>query len=245
MALRIEKSFRVAAAAEPVWAFLTDPRRVASCLPGAAITEEVDAQTFNGTMTIKVGPVTAAYRGRMRFERLDAAAREAEIAATGQETRGKGAADMRMSSRVVAIGPRETEVFVTSDVNVVGVLAQLGGRMIQDVSDQMFERFTQAMRRQLEAAAPAAPVVAVEPSTAPGPEAAAPATVVEQRAAGASATGAGGPAYLPPSAGADNVLDLGALGTTVAARAAARTLRNPFFWVSLVLAGALAWCLRS
>jgi uncharacterized protein len=249
MALRIEKSFRVAAAAEPVWAFLTDPRRVASCLPGAAITEEVDAQTFNGTMTIKVGPVTAAYRGRMRFERLDATAREAEIAATGQETRGKGAADMRMSSRVVAIGPRETEVFVTSDVNVVGVLAQLGGRMIQDVSDQMFERFTQAMRRQLEAEAPAAPDVAGGGSTpVAGPEAAAPATAIaEPRTLGAGPAAAGGPVPSPPPAGADheNVLDLGALGTAVAARAAARTLRNPFFWVSLVLAGALVWCLRS
>jgi carbon monoxide dehydrogenase subunit G len=151
MGIPIEKSFVVAAPAAAVWEFLTDPAKVASCLPGAAITGKEDDQTWGGTMTVKVGPVTASYRGRLRFERLDAAAREAEIAASGQETRGKGGADMRMKSRVVERGPGETEVTVVSDVNVVGVLAQFGRGMIQDVSDQLFLKFTDAMRRQLEA----------------------------------------------------------------------------------------------
>ncbi|HEX5758006.1 MAG TPA: SRPBCC family protein, partial [Thermoanaerobaculia bacterium] len=135
MAMQIEKSFTVAAPAAAVWEFLTDPRRVAGCLPGAAVTGQADEQTYNGTMTVKVGPVTAGYRGTMRFERLDAAAREAVIVATGQETRGKGGADLRMTSRVVEHGPRETEVTVVSAVDVVGVLAQFGRGMIQDVSD--------------------------------------------------------------------------------------------------------------
>jgi carbon monoxide dehydrogenase subunit G len=150
MGIPIEKRFVVAASAAAVWGFLTDPAKVASCLPGAAITGKEDDSTWAGTMTVKVGPVTASYRGKLRFERLDAAAREAEIAASGQETRGKGGADMRMKSRVVERGPRETEVTVASDVNVVGVLAQFGRGMIQDVSDQLFRKFTEAMRRQLE-----------------------------------------------------------------------------------------------
>src|SRR6202035_3402778 len=151
MGMEITKSFVVKAPASAVWEFLTDPTRVARCLPGAAITEKVDEKTYGGTITVKVGPVTANSRGKMRFERLDAAAREAEIAASGQETRGKGGADMRMKSRGVERGPRETEVTVASDVNVVGVLAQFGRGMIQDVSDQLFRKFTEAMRRQLEA----------------------------------------------------------------------------------------------
>ena len=158
MGIPIEKRFVVAAPAAAVWDFLTDPARVASCLPGAAITGKEDDATWVGTMTVKVGPVTASYRGKLRFERLDAGAREAEIAASGQETRGKGGADMRMKSRVVEQGPRETEVTVASDVNVVGVLAQFGRGMIQDVSDQLFRKFTEAMRRQLEEA-PEAPRV--------------------------------------------------------------------------------------
>ena len=153
MAMRIEKTFTLNAPADAVWAFLTDPRKVASCLPGAAITEEIDPKTFAGTITIKVGPVTASYRGKMRFDRLDPDAREAEIAASGQETRGKGAADMRMTSRVIERGASQTEVEIVSEVNVVGVLAQFGRGMIQDVGDQMFDKFTAAMRKQLEPAA--------------------------------------------------------------------------------------------
>ena len=44
MGMQIEKSFVVKAPAGPVWDFLTDPYKVASCLPGAAITEKVDDQ---------------------------------------------------------------------------------------------------------------------------------------------------------------------------------------------------------
>lgn len=204
MSLRIEKKFVVAAPADAVWAFLTDPRKVASCLPGASITGEIDEKTYAGAMNVKVGPVNAQYRGKLRFERLDAEAREAEIAATGQETRGKGGADMRMTSRVVALGPDETEVHVTSDVQVAGVLAQLGGRMIQDVSDQMFEKFTGAMRRQLEpgvvgAAAGAARAGAGDAAVSVPPRAASEPAPAASTSAGHSGTGRAGEA--PPKAG--------------------------------------------
>jgi uncharacterized protein len=163
MGMKIEKSFVVAAPLDEVWGFLTDPRKVASCLPGAAVTDQIDERSYGGTMTVKVGPVTASYKGKMRFERLDAVAHEAQIVASGQETRGKGGADMRMKSRVAERAPGETEVSVVSDVNVVGVLAQFGRGMIQDVSDQMFQKFTEAMRRQLETPAPAVPAATTEP----------------------------------------------------------------------------------
>ncbi|MFL6260436.1 MAG: SRPBCC family protein [Thermoanaerobaculia bacterium] len=235
MGMEISKSFVVKAPQSAVWAFLTDPYQVAKCLPGAAITEKVDDQTYTGTMTVKVGPVTASYRGKMRFERLDEAAGEAEIAATGQETRGKGGADMRMKSRVVGKGSLETEVTVVSDVNVMGVLAQFGRGMIQDVSDQLFQKFTVAMRRELETPA-AAPVPAAEPPPAPavseGPAPAPAAPVV-------AASSQPPPPAPPPS---ENVLDVGALGAAAAGRAAGRTLRRPIFWiVVIVLALLLYW----
>jgi len=160
MGMEIEKRFVVRAPADLVWDFLTDPYKVARCLPGAAITETLDPRTYAGTMTVKVGPVTAAYRGKLRFDRLDAEAREAELSASGQETRGKGGADMRMRSRVDPKSEEETEVTVVSDVNVVGVLAQFGRGMIQDVSDQLFQKFTAAMSRELEAPAAAVPAPA-------------------------------------------------------------------------------------
>jgi carbon monoxide dehydrogenase subunit G len=156
--MQIEKRFTVQAAPDAVWRFLTDPYKVAGCLPGAAVTGQTDERTYAGTITVKVGPVATTYRGQIRFERLDVATHTAEIAASGQDVRGKGGADLRMTSTLVGRGPKETDVTVVQDINVTGILAQMGRGMIQDVGDQMFERFTGAMRAQLEAAS--APVAA-------------------------------------------------------------------------------------
>ena len=153
MGIPIEKHFVIHAASREVWAFLTDPSKVAGCLPGAAITGQVDERTHTGTIAVKVGPVSARYKGTVRFERLDQEEGVAEIAAAGQDVRGKGGADMRMTSRIIERGPSATEVTVTSTVNVTGILAQFGRGMIQDLSDQMFRQFTDAMRAALESAA--------------------------------------------------------------------------------------------
>jgi carbon monoxide dehydrogenase subunit G len=172
--MQIEKQFVVAAPADQVWAFLTDPYRVAQCLPGAAITGQSDDKSYDGTITVKVGPVSTSYRGKVRFERLDAATKTAEIVASGQDVRGKGGADLKMTSRITARGPRDTEVTVVQDISVTGILAQMGRGMIQDVGDQLFEKFTTAMRAQLESASTEAGAA----TAAPAPEAAAPIQVV-------------------------------------------------------------------
>ncbi len=163
MALELEKTFVIDVPRATVWAFLTDPYRVARCLPGAAITEKVDDQTYAGTITVKVGPVQASYKGKVRFEKLDPATGSAEIVASGQDVKGKGGADMRMKSRLTEVAPGRTEVTSRSETNITGILAQMGRGMIQDVSDQIFEKFTEAMRAELEAggAVAAAPIDAV------------------------------------------------------------------------------------
>jgi carbon monoxide dehydrogenase subunit G len=239
--MQIEKSFVVRAAAPAVWSFLIDPYRVASCLPGAAITEKVSDQEYKGTMTVKVGPVTASYRGKLRFDRLDEAAGEAELSGSGQETKGKGGADMRMKSRVVARSPQETEVTVVSDVNVFGILAQFGRGMIQDVSDQMFGKFSDAMRRQLETPAADPSGAPVPPSDERGEEHPVAAVAVAEVIAGAEAVIAGAAPAAPFQA--PDVLDVGAIGAAAAGRAAVRMLERPGFWIVVVAVAALVFFL--
>src|ERR1700674_364412 len=156
MAIETQKTFVIEVPRAAAWAFLTDPYRVARCLPGAAITGKVDEKTYTGTITVKVGPVTASYKGKVRFEKLDPETGTAEIVGSGQDVRGKGGADMRLTSRMTEVAPGRTEVVATSLVNVTGILAQFGRGMIQDVSDQMFQKFTEAMRaeRASEGASP-------------------------------------------------------------------------------------------
>src|SRR3979411_986335 len=90
MAIEIIKRFVVKAPPAAVWGFLTDPQRVARCMPGATITDRIDEKTFAGTMAVKVGPVSTSYKGKIVFEKLDAATKTAEIVATGQDVRGPG-----------------------------------------------------------------------------------------------------------------------------------------------------------
>ncbi len=209
--MQIEKTFVVETPVALAWNFLTDPRRVASCLPGAAITGARDDNTHEGTITVKVGPVAATYRGTVRFGRLDAVNHTAEIHATGQDVRGKGGADMRMTSRLVERGPRATEISVVSEVNVMGMLAQFGRGMIQDVSDQMFQKFVDAMRAQLE-----------------GPGAR---TDGRPEAAGRVSSGSG-PAVVAEAApvAAVQPVDLIALGSGAVARALGRAARRREVW---------------
>jgi carbon monoxide dehydrogenase subunit G len=159
MALQFEHSFVVKAPKPRVWEYLTDPFRVAPALPGAAITEKIDDQTYAGTITVKVGPVSARYKGKVRFESLDPVAGTADIVASGQDVSGRGGADMKMQSRITERPGGESEVSVASEVSVTGIMAQFGRGLMQDVSNQMFERFTEAMRAELEKPVAAAPGV--------------------------------------------------------------------------------------
>ena len=158
--MKIEEKFTVNAPADEVWAFLIDPERVAAALPGAKITEKVDENTYKGGMGVSVGPVSAAYDGTVEFD-LDEENRSASGRARGagpdggtgwargQGKAGMGNADMRMTSRVVELGPAETEVTVEASVAVTGILAQLGRGMMQHVSKKMFKQFTEVVEKEL------------------------------------------------------------------------------------------------
>ena len=146
--MRIEEKFTVTASADAVWAFLTDPERVAGALPGAEIAEQVDENTYKGGMGVKVGPLSAAYDGTVAFE-LDEEAKSAVVHAKGQGRAGMGTADMKMTSSVVALGLGETEVTVVADLTVTGILAQLGRGMMQHVSKKMFKEFTEVLGKEL------------------------------------------------------------------------------------------------
>ena len=150
MAIKIEKTFQVQEPLESVWKFISDPRKVANCLPGAQITETVDDRTFKGVIKVQVGPSVTDYKGQVHIERLDDQQHEIELVGKGQDIRGKGSASMKMTGKVQSLPDGSTEVASVAEVNVVGLLAQLGARMIQEVSNKMFAEFTSNLRVRLE-----------------------------------------------------------------------------------------------
>lgn len=150
MALGIEKTFQVQEPVETVWAFLSDPLKVASCVPGAQITEQIDDKTYKGAIRVKVGPSVTDYKGEVQILRLDAQNHEIEILGKAQDVRGRGSASMKMTGKLNLLATGGTEVTSVSEVNVVGILAQMGSRVIKEVSNIMFEEFTKNFQARLK-----------------------------------------------------------------------------------------------
>lgn len=165
MAVSITESFEVDAPPDRVWSFLIDPAQVVQCLPGAELLEQQDERTFVGRMRVKVGPVTAAFRGKARFDEVDAAARRVRMSGEGQDTGGSGTAKMTMTSEIVALPNGGSRISVQSDVDVMGKLAQFGRGLMEEVSKQMFKQFATCVQGKLAAATPSARSTATPTAT--------------------------------------------------------------------------------
>lgn len=168
MAVKIEKTFQVSEPIDKVWAFLSDPRKVGTCVPGAQITDQVNETTYKGAIKVKVGPSVTDFKGEVQVLRLDPAAHEIEILGKGQDTKGKGSASMKMTGRLREVSGG-TEVASNAELNIVGILAQMGSRVINQVNDIMFEQFVNNFRQQLQSAGTgSADVIAPKPISAVG-----------------------------------------------------------------------------
>ena len=150
MALRIEKTFQVSQPIDKVWSLLSDPTKVANCVPGAQITEKIDDKTYKGSISVKVGPSLTDYKGEVQILRLDPQNHEIEIQGKGQDVRGRGSASMTMTGKLATLSNGATQVTSTSEVNVVGILAQMGSRVITEVSNIMFDKFSQNFQALLQ-----------------------------------------------------------------------------------------------
>ncbi|HXM59723.1 MAG TPA: SRPBCC family protein [Terriglobales bacterium] len=150
MALKIEKTFDIPEPVEKVWAILSDPRKVATCVPGAQITKQVDEKTYKGAIKVKVGPSVTDYKGEVQIVRLDAQNHEIEILGKGQDVRGRGSASMKMTGKLRALDNGGTEVTSESEINVIGILAQMGSRVITEVSNIMFGEFVKNFQARLQ-----------------------------------------------------------------------------------------------
>jgi uncharacterized protein len=150
MALKIEKTFEVPEPIEKVWDALSDPRKVATCVPGSQITAQVDEKTYKGAIKVKVGPSVTDYTGEVQIVRLDAQNHEIEILGKGQDVRGRGSASMKMTGKLRALPNGGTEVTSVSEIGVIGILAQMGARVITEVSNIMFGEFVKNFQARLQ-----------------------------------------------------------------------------------------------
>ena len=137
--MQLVHEFTVAVPVEQAWDVLTDVERIAPCMPGAELTG-VDGGTYHGQVKIKVGPITAQYKGTASFAEKDEAARRVVLKAAGRDTRGQGTASATVTAAMVADGG-STTVSIVTDLSVSGRVAQFGRGVMGDVSAKLLEQF--------------------------------------------------------------------------------------------------------
>jgi uncharacterized protein len=156
---------------------LLDIRRIAPCMPGAALTEVIDAQNFRGKIAVRLGPVALAFAGAVKLENIDEVNRSAQVKAQGTDDKGRGSANAMATFRIEPSGTG-SRVLIHTDLMLSGAVAQYGRGvgMIQATASQIIGQFAANLRKQLEdprpavaAPAPVPALTAAAPARAPIP----------------------------------------------------------------------------
>ena len=137
--MELSNDFEVSAPIEKVWEVINDVELIAPCLPGAQL-EEVENDEYKGFVKVKVGPITAQYKGVAKFVEKDDSNHRVVIRGEGRDTRGAGnaAADITASLESTAEG---TRVNVVTDLKITGKVAQFGRGVMADISKKLMGQF--------------------------------------------------------------------------------------------------------
>ena len=148
--MRIENTFQVPVPREQAWDLLTDVSKVASCLPGAKLTEVGGDGSYRGELGVKLGPVSMTFLGEMRFTELNAEAGHAVAEASAREGRNRGSADASIDFSLSDLEDG-TQVDIVTDLTLAGQAAQYGrsAGVLKKVSEFMIGRFAACLRKRV------------------------------------------------------------------------------------------------
>jgi uncharacterized protein len=164
--MEFDNSFEVPLTPAQAWAVLMDIPRIAPCMPGAELTEIVDAQNYKGRISVRLGPVALTFAGRVAFDNVDDQNHTAQVKAQGSDAKGRGGANATASFRIEPDNGG-SRVLIHTDLMLSGAVAQYGRGvgMIQATAAQIVGQFAQNLRKQLagQQQAPATPPSPVSP----------------------------------------------------------------------------------
>ncbi len=160
MEVKLDKRYPVGATPTQAWAVLGDIRAVAVCMPGAQITEQLDARHFKGTVKSKVGPAVMSFGGDIEVQAIDAATRSLQLLAKGADKAGSSASMQLAAHLEAGEAPGTVTLVGQATIIVSGKLAQFGSRLLVPVSDAMLAQFA-ANFQTAALAVPLAPAAGV------------------------------------------------------------------------------------
>ena len=147
--MELSNEIDVNAPIEEVWKAFNTPERIAPCLPGAEL-QEVDGDNFNGLVKIKVGPITAQYKGTATYLDKEESSQKVVIKGDGRDTRGAGNASATITAILTEVSSNTTNVNVHTELTITGKVAQFGRGAISDVSGKLMTQFAKNLEQLLE-----------------------------------------------------------------------------------------------
>ena len=177
--MRIDNSFTVGLPAEDAWKVLLDVERIAPCIPGAEL-QEVAGEEYRGIVKVKLGAITAQYKGAVHLAEVDEAGRRIVLRAEGRETRGQGDASATVTATLRPAGEGRTEVAIQTDLTISGKIAQFSRGVMADVSSKLLADFATCLASTILAGDTPAPAAVPAPAApAQGASPGAPVTAAE------------------------------------------------------------------
>ena len=150
--MELKSDFEVSVGVDRAWEVLTNPELIAPCLPGARL-DEVEGDEFRGAVKVKVGPISAEYRGKATMVELNRDDLRIVIRAEGRDTRGAGNAAADITALMEAASENSTKVEVTIDLKISGKVAQFGRGVLGDVSAKLMGKFVDNLEEMLSESA--------------------------------------------------------------------------------------------
>jgi len=146
--MEISGEYRIAAARALVWEALNDPAVLRAAIPGIESFDKKSDTEFIATVTVKIGPVKAKFKGSVTLSELDPP--------HGYQIKGEGQGGVAGFAR----GTCEVKLYEESgetllryhaNAQVGGKLAQVGSRMISGVVKKLGDDFFSAFAGQMSA----------------------------------------------------------------------------------------------
>jgi carbon monoxide dehydrogenase subunit G len=110
--------------------------------------QEIEGDEYRGIVKVKVGPITAQYKGTAKLAEVDETNRRIVIDASGRDTRGQGNAKATITVKMEPEGAG-TKVDVSTDLSITGKVAQFGRGVLADVSSKLMGQFVENLERDV------------------------------------------------------------------------------------------------
>ena len=136
--VKISGEFTVNATRDKVWETLNDIEALGSMIPGAKGLTEVGPDEYTATMDLGIGPIRTSFKGRVRIsERDEPNSYKLQVEGDSRHgwMNGTGKVELKEAS------PDTTLIRADGDLNVGGMIARVGQRMLPGISKQMMQTF--------------------------------------------------------------------------------------------------------